>query len=48
MLQHSMEIVRASEQDIEAILALNQLLKVEAPEFKGNTQVIFPGNFWPG
>ncbi len=43
MLHHSMEIVRASEQDIEAILALNQLLKVEAPEFKGNTHDFVEG-----
>ena len=37
MLHPSMEIVKASTQDIELILALNQLLHVEASEFKGNT-----------
>src|SRR5512139_1237470 len=37
MLHPSMEIVKASAEDIEAILALNQLLHVEASEFKGNT-----------
>jgi GNAT superfamily N-acetyltransferase len=37
MLPPTMEIVKASEQDIETILSLNQLLHVEASEFKGNT-----------
>jgi N-acetylglutamate synthase-like GNAT family acetyltransferase len=32
-----MEIVKASAQDIELILSLNQLLHVEASEFRGNT-----------
>ena len=38
MLDPSMEIVKASEQDIDVILSLNQLLHVEAAEFKGNTR----------
>ena len=37
MLDTSREIVKASTQDIEAIVSLNQLLKVDVPEFKGNT-----------
>jgi GNAT superfamily N-acetyltransferase len=46
-----MEIVKASAQDIEAILALNQLLHVEASEFKGNTydfvrQEVAAGNYY--
>jgi N-acetylglutamate synthase-like GNAT family acetyltransferase len=45
-----MEIVRASAQDIEVILSLNQLLHVEASEFKGNTydfveQEVANGNY---
>ena len=51
MLHHPIEIVRASAQDIETILSLNQLLKVDAPEFKGNTydfveQEVAAGNYF--
>jgi len=46
-----MKIVQASEQDIETILSLNQLLHVEASEFKGNTydfvkQEVAEGNYF--
>jgi N-acetylglutamate synthase-like GNAT family acetyltransferase len=46
-----MEIVRASVQDIEVILSLNQLLHVEAKEFKGNAydfvkQEVAKGNYF--
>jgi N-acetylglutamate synthase-like GNAT family acetyltransferase len=46
-----MEIVRASVQDIEVILSLNQLLNVEAKEFKGNAydfvkQEVAKGNYF--
>jgi GNAT superfamily N-acetyltransferase len=51
MLDPSMEIVKASEQDIDVILSLNQLLHVEATEFKGNTyefvkQEVANGNYF--
>jgi GNAT superfamily N-acetyltransferase len=51
MLDPSMEIVKASEQDIDVILSLNQLLHVEASEFKGNTrgfvkQEVANGNYF--
>ena len=51
MLNPSMEIVKASEQDIEVILSLNQLLHVEASEFRGNThdfvkQEVAKGNYF--
>jgi GNAT superfamily N-acetyltransferase len=51
MLDPSMEIVKASEQDIDVILSLNQLLHVEASEFKGNTyefvkQEVADGNYF--
>ncbi len=51
MLHPSMEIVKASAQDIEAIVTLNQLLKVDVPEFKGNTydfvkQEVANGNYF--
>lgn len=51
MLPPTMEIVKASEQDIETILSLNQLLHVEASEFKGNTydfvkQEVAEGNYF--
>lgn len=51
MLDPSMEIVKASEQDIDVILSLNQLLHVEASEFKGNTrdfvkQEVTNGNYF--
>ena len=51
MLDHSLEIVKASEQDINAIFTLNQLLKVEASEFRGNTydfveQEVGNGNYF--
>ncbi len=50
MLQPSMEIIKASEKDIEVIFSLNQLLHVEASEFKGNTydfveQEVANGNY---
>jgi GNAT superfamily N-acetyltransferase len=46
-----MEIVKASARDIDVILALNQLLHVEASEFKGNTydfveQEVANGNYY--
>ncbi len=51
MLDPSMEIVKGSEQDIDVILSLNQLLHVEASEFKGNTrdfvkQEVANGNYF--
>ncbi len=51
MLAPAMEIVKASEKDIDVILALNQLLHVEASEFKGNMhdfvkQEVDKGNYF--
>ena len=51
MLPPTMKIVKATEQDIETILTLNQLLRVEASEFRGNTydfvkQEVAEGNYF--